>query len=180
MARWQVDCRCGHHCHAWWAWFQQPAPPTSRLFAHCLLSGSNAQPRWRLSPPTLSFKNALQKPTGDVTDTMKQKHVFYSLCCTRAKALAICSNQYEIPIWFEQEANCSEIWTYCSGKKKLIRELSQSNWEKLKGNRSSPAAVRVLCGDFSILTLSSLAAVRPHMSYCRRQTMQQQGSTNTE
>ncbi len=63
-----MDCRCCHHCRTCWAWFQQPPPPTSRLFAHFRLSGRDAQPRWRrLSPPTLSFKNALQKPkAGDV------------------------------------------------------------------------------------------------------------------
>ncbi len=26
-----MDCCCCHHCRARWAWFQQPAPPTSRL-----------------------------------------------------------------------------------------------------------------------------------------------------
>ncbi len=35
---------------------------------------------------------------------------------TCAKAFAICSNQYEIPIWCEQEAHFSEIWTSCFGK----------------------------------------------------------------
>ncbi len=39
---WQVDCRCCHHWRARQAWFQQPAPPTSRLFAHFRLSGSDA------------------------------------------------------------------------------------------------------------------------------------------
>ncbi len=41
---------------------------------------------------------------------------------TCAKAFAICSNQYEITIWREQEANCSEIWTYCY--------CSFENWAK--------------------------------------------------
>ncbi len=60
------------------AWFEQPAPPTSRLFAHFRLSGIKAQPRWRrLSPPTLSFKNALQKPMGDVTDTTSMFFTVY-------------------------------------------------------------------------------------------------------
>ncbi len=46
------------------------ASPTSRLFAHFRLFGSDALPRWRRSaPPTLGFKNALQKHTSDVTDT---------------------------------------------------------------------------------------------------------------
>ncbi len=31
-------------------------------------------------------------------------------CC--CKAFAICLNQYEIPIWCEQDAYCSKIWTY--------------------------------------------------------------------
>ncbi len=48
------------------------ASPTSRLFAHFRLSGSDA--RWRaakmaaVSSAHLGFKNALQKPTSDVTD----------------------------------------------------------------------------------------------------------------
>ncbi len=73
-----MDCRCCHICRAWWAWFQQPAPPTSRLFAHFRLSGSDAEPRWpRLSPPTFSFKNVLQKPTGDVTDSTAMFFTLY-------------------------------------------------------------------------------------------------------
>ncbi len=31
-------------------------------------------------------------------------------CC--CKTFAICLNQYEIPIWCEQDAYCSKIWTY--------------------------------------------------------------------
>lgn len=33
----------------------------------------------------------------------------------------------EIQIWCEQETDCSDIWT----KKKLIWELSHSDWEKI-------------------------------------------------
>ncbi len=65
-----MDCRCCQHHRARRAWFQQPAPPTSCLFAHFRLSRSDTLPRWRLlAPRILSFKNALQKPTCDITDT---------------------------------------------------------------------------------------------------------------
>ncbi len=73
-----MDCRCSHHCRARQAWFQQPAPPYSHFFAHFLLSGSDALPIWRWpAPPTLSFKNPLQKPTGDVTDTTSNFFTVY-------------------------------------------------------------------------------------------------------
>ena len=46
------------------------SPQLIRLAAHFRLSGSDARARWRWpAPPTLGFENALQKPTGDVTDT---------------------------------------------------------------------------------------------------------------
>ncbi len=65
-----MDRCCCDHCRTRWVWFPQPAPPTSRLLPHFRLSGSDALPRWRRpAPPTLSFKNPLQKPTGDITDT---------------------------------------------------------------------------------------------------------------
>ncbi len=67
---WQMDYSCCHHCCTRQAWFQQPAPPTSHLFAHFRLSRSDALPRWRRPAlPTLSFKNPLQKPTADIMDT---------------------------------------------------------------------------------------------------------------
>ncbi len=74
------------------AWFQQPAPPTSCLFTHFRLSGSDAQPRWRRpAPPTLSFKNALQKPTGAVTDTTSmltpRDYYLKCLCITNSDCL---------------------------------------------------------------------------------------------
>lgn len=43
-----------------------PRPVSDRLWS----SGTDTLPRWRRSPlPTMSFERALQKPTGDVSDT---------------------------------------------------------------------------------------------------------------
>ncbi len=48
---------------------------------------------------------------------------------TSAKAFAQINKKFKSDV---NDKLISEIWTYCFGGKKLIRELSQSNWEKLK------------------------------------------------
>ncbi len=96
------DCCCCHHCRAWRAWFQQPAPPTSRLFAHFRLSGSDALPRWRRpAPPPLSFKNPLQKPTGDLTDTTS---IFFTVYAFKRMnhsrlGIALCPEKSRRRVW---------------------------------------------------------------------------------
>ncbi len=46
------------------------ATSSTHLLAFCPFSIIRELPRWRRpAPPPLSFKNPLQKPTGDVTDT---------------------------------------------------------------------------------------------------------------
>ncbi len=105
-----MDCRCCHHCCTWWAWFQQPAPPTSHLFVHFRLFRSDAQPRWRrLSTPTLSSKNALQKPTDDVTDTTSM--FFYSLC-VKPRSFFINSILYRVRVKLTCEGHFCYFFCY--------------------------------------------------------------------
>ncbi len=66
-----MDCRCRHHCRARQTWFQQPAPPTSRLFAHFQLSGSDALPRWQ-RPGSIFFE--LQQSSSE---TYRCRHGHY-------------------------------------------------------------------------------------------------------
>ncbi len=76
MATW-VAGQCHCHCHARACGFSNQLHPHP-AFLPTFDYQSNVLPRWRrLSPPTLSFKNPLQKPTGDVTDTTSM--FFYSL-----------------------------------------------------------------------------------------------------
>ncbi len=48
-----------------------PRPAFLPIFDYLGVTHGDTLPRWRRSaPPTLGFKNALQKPTSDVTDTI--------------------------------------------------------------------------------------------------------------
>ncbi len=55
-----------------------PRPTFLPIFEYPGVTHGDALPRWRQSaPPTLGFKNALQKPTSDVTDTTSMFFTVY-------------------------------------------------------------------------------------------------------
>ncbi len=130
MARWQVDCRCGYHCRAWrgrgFSNQLHPHPAFLPTFDYPGVTRSQdddgcLRPLWASK---MLFRNLR------VTSRTLRPCFLQSMLHTCAKALAICSNQYEIPIWREQEANCSEIWTYCFGGKKMHSRIESKQLRK--------------------------------------------------
>ncbi len=103
-----MDCRCRHHCRARWPWFQQPAPPTSRLFTHFRLSvtsiGSKAMLWKNLRIDAESMQIWLHRfiVAALVLQNYKQKErscVIHSQCSfsLEVKRSLICKQQFSIP-----------------------------------------------------------------------------------